>query len=117
MKLKVYEYAKCSTCRKALAFLDGRKAGYVKVPIVEQPPTLSELSGALKALGGDLRRLFNTSGELYRELKMSEKLKSMSPEDALGLLARHGKLVKRPFVVAGTSYLVGFKEEEWRKVV
>lgn len=114
MKVKVYEYSKCSTCRKALKFLDAQKIAYATVPIVDQPPTTDELSAMLKFVGGDLKRLFNTSGEVYRELKISEKLKSMSLEEALKLLSRHGKLVKRPFVLAGGKGLVGFKEEEWR---
>ena len=116
MAIKVYEYAKCSTCRKALKFLDARRIAYEKVPIVERPPSAAELSAMLELQGGDLRRLFNTSGELYRELGLSAKLKTMAVGAALSLLARHGKLVKRPFVLAGGKGLVGFNEPEWRRV-
>ena len=116
MTVKIYEYAKCSTCRKALKFLDDKKIAYAKVPIVDSPPTPPDLVAMLKFGGGDLKRLFNTSGELYRELKISEMLKTMSLDDALKLLAKHGKLVKRPFVLAKSTGLVGFKEDEWRKV-
>ncbi len=114
MKVKVYQYEKCSTCRKALKFLDARGVAYEKLSIVEQPPSREELSAMLERLGGELRRLFNTSGELYREMKISEKLKTMKPAEAVELLRRHGKLVKRPFVVAENGGLVGFQEPEWR---
>lgn len=115
MKVIVYEYAKCSTCRKALQFLDKRGISYEKRPIVDQPPTRAELERMLAQVG-ELKRLFNTSGELYRELKVSEKLKTMSQDQALDLLANHGKLVKRPFVLAGDRGLVGFDEARWSEL-
>lgn len=111
----VYEYAKCSTCRKALKFLDARGVAYEKRAIVETPPTRAELNTMLEKVG-DLRKLFNTSGELYRELGLSEKLKTMRIDEALNLLAKHGKLVKRPFVLAGDQGLVGFDEARWKQV-
>lgn len=112
MTVKVYEYEGCSTCRKALKFLDARGVAYTRVPIVDTPPTVSELK-AMLAFAGDLRRLFNTSGQVYRELGVGEKLKTMSEKDALALLAKHGKLVKRPFVLLKDRGLLGFKEDEW----
>ncbi len=111
--MRVYEYEKCSTCRQALKFLDARKTPYRRVPIVEQPPTLAELK-AMLAFVGDLRRLFNTSGVVYRELGLGEKLKTMSEGEALALLASRGKLVKRPFVLLKDRGLLGFKEDEWK---
>ncbi|MDE2143147.1 MAG: arsenate reductase family protein [Elusimicrobia bacterium] len=114
MSVKVYEYAGCSTCRKALKFLEARGVEYRSVPIVETPPTVPELK-AMLAFAGDLRRLFNTSGLLYRELGVGEKLKTMSEASALALLAKHGKLVKRPFVLLKDRGLLGFKEDEWTK--
>lgn len=113
--IKVFEYARCSTCKKALGFLDGRKVTYERIPIVERPPNLSELKQMLRFQGGNLKKLFNTSGELYREMGMSRKLPKLSEAEALKLLASHGKLIKRPFVLAEGAGLVGFKEEEWRK--
>lgn len=110
---RVYEYENCSTCRKALKFLDARGVPYEKVPIVEQPPTRAELEGML-ARGVALKRLFNTSGLLYREMKIGEKLKTMTQDQALGLLAKHGKLVKRPFVLLEDRGLVGFDEAAWK---
>lgn len=112
--VKVYSYAKCSTCRKALKFLEARGVPYEAAPIVETPPTKAELKEMLKRVGA-LKRLFNTSGELYRELKLSEKLPKLSEDAALELLARHGKLVKRPFALAGEAGLVGFDEAEWAR--
>ncbi len=112
MKPKVYQYAKCSTCRKALKFLDARGVAYDAVPIVEQPPTKAELREMLKRVGS-LKKLFNTSGELYRELELAEKLPSMSEDQALELLSKHGKLVKRPFALVGEKGLVGFDEAQW----
>lgn len=113
MTVRVYEYEKCSTCRQALKFLDARKVPYQRVPIVDQPPTMAELK-AMLAYTGDLRRLFNTSGLAYREMGLGEKLKSMSQADALALLAKNGRLVKRPFVLLKDRGLLGFKEAEWK---
>lgn len=111
--VRVYEYAKCSTCRQALKFLDARKTNYQAIPIVDQPPTVAELK-AMLAYTGDLRRLFNTSGVVYREMGLGDKLKAMSEAEALALLSKNGKLVKRPFVLLKDRGLLGFKEEEWK---
>lgn len=116
--LKVYEYAKCSTCVKALKFLDQKKIKYQKVAIVDQPPTIKELKemlAALKERGGSLKNLFNTSGLLYKEMKISEKLPQMTEAEALKMLSEHGKMVKRPFVIGDQVHLVGFKEDDWKK--
>lgn len=116
--LKVYEYAKCSTCVKALKFLDGKKVKYDKLPIVDKAPTqkeLKEMLAALKERGGSIKNLFNTSGVMYKEMKMSEKLPTLSEAEALKLLSENGKLVKRPFVIGNDTHLVGFKEDEWKQ--
>ncbi|HEY8271621.1 MAG TPA: Spx/MgsR family RNA polymerase-binding regulatory protein [Pseudobdellovibrionaceae bacterium] len=116
--LKVYEYSGCSTCKKALKFLDARKLKYEVLAIVERPPTKVELERMLalvKEEGGDLKKLFNTSGVLYKEMKISEKFSRMSESEALDLLAENGKLVKRPFVLGADFGLLGFKEEQWKK--
>ncbi|MDE2489900.1 MAG: arsenate reductase family protein [Elusimicrobia bacterium] len=114
MKPRIYEYEGCSTCRKALKFLDARGVAYERVPIVATPPSKAELK-AMLAFAGDVRRLFNTSGLMYRELKIGDKLKAgMGEGEALDLLARHGKLVKRPFVLLKDRGLLGFKEDEWK---
>ena len=117
MKLKVYEYKGCGTCRKALQFLKANNVEFTAVPIREQPPTLAELKQMLKLYGGDLRKLFNTSGLDYKALKMKDKLPKLSADEVIQLLAGNGNLVKRPFVLTAKGGLVGFKEEEWKKLV
>jgi Spx/MgsR family transcriptional regulator len=113
-KLKVYEYAKCDTCRRALKFLDGRKIAYEKINITERAPTQAELKAMLTHVG-EVRKLFNTSGVAYKEMKLAEKVPGMSEGKALDLLASNGRLVKRPFLLGAGFGFVGFKEEEWKK--
>src|ERR1700674_1165028 len=96
-RVKVYAYQNCGTCRKAFKHLDKMGIDYLAIPIREQPPTKPELKRMLKIYHGDIRRLFNTSGEDYREMKLKDRLASMSEDQALDLLARNGGLVKRPF--------------------
>ena len=121
MKIKVYEFKNCSTCQKALKFLDAKKIAYEKIPIVDQPPSLAELKKMLdylKAEGETFKKLFNTSGVQYRELNISEKLKAgFTEKEALDLLSKNGKLIKRPFLLTETSGTVGFKEEKWKKLL
>ncbi len=114
--MKVYEYDKCSTCKNALKFLDAKKVSYKRMPIVETPPSLGELRKMLAAQKNEIKKLFNTSGQLYREFGISEKLPSMSDDEALELLSKHGKLIKRPFVIGDNVALLGFKEDEWKKL-
>ncbi|HRK07826.1 MAG TPA: arsenate reductase family protein [Pseudobdellovibrionaceae bacterium] len=119
MAILVYQYPACSTCRKALQFLNTHSIKFETRHIVESPPSIGELTQALALLrseDGDLKNLFNTSGELYREMKVAEKLKSgMKDEEALKLLAAHGKLIKRPLVIGPKWVLVGFREEAWSR--
>src|SRR5690242_14637590 len=94
---------------------------YERVPIVEKPPTLAELRKMLEYIqrdGGSFKNLFNTSGQQYRELKISDRLKAgMSETEALQLLSCNGKLVKRPFLLTGKNGAVGFKPEVWKKLI
>jgi arsenate reductase len=120
MALKIFEYSGCSTCKKALKFLADHKVSAEVIPIVEQPPTKAELKAMLSYLeadGGSLKNLFNTSGVLYKEMKLAEKLAGMSEKESLDLLSRHGKLVKRPFLLGKNFGLVGFKEDSWRQKI
>jgi arsenate reductase (glutaredoxin) len=112
MSLRVYAYEKCDSCRKALAFLRERKVPFDLLPIREQPPTKAELRAVLQRVGS-LRRLFNTSGQDYRALRIGEKLASMTEDEALTLLASNGNLVKRPLVIAKDWGTTGFQAEEW----
>jgi Spx/MgsR family transcriptional regulator len=113
--IRFYGYDKCSTCRNALKFLAARGIDVDSIPIREQPPSHAELKLMLASYGGDIRRLFNTSGVDYRAMKLSEKLPSMSQADALALLRKNGNLVKRPFVTRGDKGIVGFDEAAWKK--
>lgn len=114
--VKVYEYDNCSTCKKALRFLANRRYAVDKIDISTKPPTKAELKTMLTLYGGNIRALFNTSGQLYQKLNMKEKMDSLSPEAAIDLLSRNGKLIKRPFVLFGDEGLVGFDEAKWKKV-
>jgi arsenate reductase len=112
--LKIYVYEKCDTCRKALTYLKANGVDFESIPIVEQPPTTSELRTASRQLG-DFRKLFNTSGLSYRALNLGARIKTMSEAEAFGLLEDDGKLIKRPFVIGPGVAMVGFKPDEWKK--
>ena len=107
--MKVYEYNKCSTCRKALKQLDADGIEYQKIPIREQPPTKTELRKAIKLLGK--RAVCNRSGKDYREMGLSKKIDDMSVSDLVELLHVNGNLVKRPFIVDGDTITVGFTQK------
>jgi arsenate reductase (glutaredoxin) len=115
MALTVYQYAKCSTCRKALKWLDEHGLSYQTVGIVEQPPSQSALQQAIRSSGLPLRSFFNTSGESYRHGGFKDRLPSMSEAQAVAALAADGKLIKRPLLIAEDQVLVGFDEEAWSK--
>ena len=117
MPLKVYQYPKCSTCRKALKWLDAKGIAYDTVDITEKPPSKTELKKMLSHYDGYLRRLFNTSGVQYRELKIKDKLPTMSATDAVDLLSGNGRLIKRPFLLTKDAGVIGFKEDEWTDVL
>jgi arsenate reductase (glutaredoxin) len=105
--LTFYGYTKCSTCRAAMKWFDGRDIAYRFVDITQTPPPRAVLGRALKG-GYTLRQLFNTSGQLYRAMGVKDRLADMSQAQALELLAGHGKLCKRPLVTDGTRVTVGF---------
>lgn len=112
MSLLFIEYPKCTTCQKARRWLEGRSAAFQSRHILEQPPTLEELTGWADS-GLPLKRLWNTSGQKYRQLGLSKKLPEMSREQQLALLATDGMLVKRPVLVGEGFVLTGFREAEW----
>ena len=106
-------YPKCSTCQKAKKWLDENKIEYTERHIVGGNPTYDELKKWYGRSGLPLKRFFNTSGMLYKEMKLKDKLPDMSEDEQLQLLATNGMLVKRPLVVAEGFMLTGFKEKEW----
>lgn len=107
------EYPKCSTCQKAKKWLEEKGIPYTDRHIKEQNPTKEELMEWHKKSGLPLKRFFNTSGVLYKELKLKDRLPDMSEEEQFALLSTDGMLVKRPIIVAGDFVLTGFKEKEW----
>ena len=106
-------YPKCSTCQKARAWLDEQGISYDLRDIKLDNPTAEELTAWHERSGLPLKKFFNTSGNLYKEMHLKEKLPQMSEEEQLALLATDGMLVKRPLVVGDGFVLVGFKESEW----
>lgn len=114
--LTVYAYKNCSTCRNAKLWLEKKKIPFQEKAIRETPPTKTELKTMLAHLGGDLKKLFNTSGEDYRSLGLKDKLPKLSQDEAFDLLTKNGNLVKRPFVLGEKTGLVGFNEEVWKKI-
>ena len=110
-------YDKCSTCKKALAWLNEKGAEYDVRPIKEENPGLEELQQWWKRSGLPLRRFFNTSGMLYRDLGLKDKLDHMSDEEQLALLASDGMLVKRPLLVSDQAVIPGFREKDWEAII
>jgi arsenate reductase len=104
----VFQYPKCSTCRKALAYLKEQGVDYSSLDIVEKPPSRAQLAAALKQSGLPVKRFFNTSGQSYRDGKFGERLATMTEREALDALAADGKLIKRPLLLGGDFVLVGF---------
>ncbi len=115
--LKVYCYDRCSTCKKALKWLDEKGVQFELLDIKGDHPDEASLKTFYEKSGLPLKRFFNTSGMIYREMELSKKLPDMSEEDQLKLLATDGMLVKRPLVIGDDFVLTGFKEAEWEKVL
>ena len=111
----VLVYRKCSTCQKALKWLEEHKIKFTERAIVEDNPTYEELEEWHKKSGMPLKKFFNTSGLLYKDMKLKDKLPTMSEEEQLQLLATNGMLVKRPLVIGEDYVLTGFKDVEWNE--
>jgi len=116
MECLFIEYPKCSTCKKAKKFLDSNNVIYDDRNIVVDNPKKEELRKWVKISGYPIKKFFNTSGLLYKEFKLKEKIPTLSEEELLDLLETNGMLVKRPILVKGDKVLVGFKEEEWENI-
>lgn len=113
--MQFIEYPKCTTCQKAKKWLEGTGAAFENRNIKTENPSKEELTEWYHRSGLPLKRFFNTSGLLYKELGLKDKLPSMSEEEQLALLATDGMLVKRPLLVGEDFVLTGFKEEEWKE--
>ena len=108
-------YPKCSTCQKAKKWLDEQNITYIERHIVEDNPSYDELKKWYQMSGLPLKKFFNTSGLLYKEMQLKDKLADMSETEQLALLATNGMLVKRPLVIDEDFVLVGFKKDDWLK--
>lgn len=113
MSILFIEYPKCTTCKKAKKWLDDQGIAYEDRHIKEQNPTAEELANWYQKSGLPIKRFVNTSGMLYREMNLKDKLPTMTEEEILELLATDGMLVKRPLVIGDDVVLTGFKEAEW----
>ena len=111
------EYPKCTTCQKAKKWLEDRHITYVSRHIKEERPSFEELKDWWQKSGQPLKKFFNTSGLLYKELGLKDKLPEMSEEERIALLASDGKLMKRPLLVAENRVIVGFQPEAWEKLL
>ena len=115
--IKVYCYDRCSTCKKALNWLDQNNIKYEKIDIKSNHPDEATLRELHKKSGLPLKKFFNTSGILYREMQLSTKLPSMTEDEQFKLLASDGMMVKRPLLVTDKAVLTGFKDSDWKSVV
>ncbi len=111
--LTVYSHPRCTTCKRALDWLRENKIAFTEKDIRTTPPTLIELRAMLAHRNGELRRLFNTSGDSYRSANLKDKLPTLSTDAALALLAADGMLIKRPFLLSPKLGLTGFDEKLW----
>ncbi len=116
-KIRVYTYQKCSTCRKATAWLEEKGIPFEELPIKDNPPSEAELARMEAHLGGKRGRLFNTSGMDYRAMGLKDKIPTLSADEAYKLLRSNGMLVKRPFLLTPGGGTVGFKEAEWTRLL
>ena len=117
MKNIFIEYPKCSTCKKAKKWLEENNIEYLDRNIVEETPTMQELTKWIKNSNEDIKKWFNTSGLKYKELKLKEKLLFMSDKEKIKLLASDGMLIKRPLLISDEGIFIGFKEEHWKKLI
>lgn len=106
-------YSKCTTCKKAKKWLDENGIKYTERPMKEQNPSVEELKTWHQRSGLPLKKFFNTSGLLYKDMKLKDKLPGMTEEEQYALLATDGMLVKRPLVIDADFVLIGFKEADW----
>lgn len=110
-------YPKCSTCKKAEKFLKENNIEFINRNIVEENPSAEELALWMEKSGLEPRKFFNTSGVLYREMNLKDKIKTMSKEEMIEILSTNGMLVKRPLLVMDDKVIVGFKEENYKEII
>ena len=111
------EYPKCTTWKTAKRFLEENNIEFVDRNIIEETPTVQELTEWIAKSGKEIKKWFNTSGLKYKELKLKEKLLTMSDKEKIELLANDGMLIKRPILISSKGIFIGFREEKWRQVL
>ncbi len=114
--VRIYHYPQCSTCKDALKFLAHNRYAVDKIDIFVTPPSKAEIKKMLGFMNGNIKKLFNTTGRVYQDMNLAEKLSSMKEEEAIDLLAKNGKLIKRPFVLWEETGTVGYKKDDWKKI-
>ena len=112
--IKFYQYSNWTTCKKAAKFLNEYGVSYEPIDIVQHTPTKKEFEDIIEKTGVEVNKLFNTHGAKYRELNLKDKLKDMSDDEKLDLLASDGMLVKRPLAISGEKITLGFKEDQYK---
>ena len=111
--MEFINYSKCSTCKKAKGYLDSNSIKYVDRQIKENNPSYDEIKTWINKYNVSIRKLFNTSGILYREMDLKSKLENMTVDEMIHLLSTDGMLVKRPILITDSDILIGFRENEW----
>ena len=114
--IKFYQYSNCTTCKKAAKFLNEYGVSYEPIDIVQHTPTKKEFEDIIEKTGVEVNKLFNTHGAKYRELNLKDKLKDMSDDEKLDLLASDVMLVKRPLAISGEKITLGFKEDQYKDI-
>lgn len=114
--IKFYQYSNCTTCKKAAKFLNEYGVSYEPIDIVQHTPTKKEFEDIIEKTGVEVNKLFNTHGAKYRELNLKDKLKDMSDDEKLDLLASDGMLVKRPLAISGEKITLVFKEDQYKDI-
>ena len=117
MKNIFIEYPKCSTCKNAKKYLKSNKIEYIDRNITLDVPNKEELKDWIIKSGKDIKKWFNTSGLVYKELNLKERLEEMTEDEKINLLSSNGMLIKRPILVTKNKVLIGFKEEEWKNIL
>ena len=114
--MELIEYQKCSTCKKARNYLEKNKINFVNREIKENTPTEEEINSWINKYNIDINKLFNTSGMIYREMNLKEKIKNMTTEEKIKILSQNAMLIKRPILIDDNQIYIGFKEKEWNHI-
>jgi arsenate reductase (glutaredoxin) len=115
-KLTIYDYSKCGTCRSAIKWLKSAGNEVESIPLFETPPSPDELKELIRRSGLNIRKWFNTSGEVYKEQGLKDVVPGLGEDEMIRLLASNGRLIKRPIVTDGKAVTVGFKEEQYAQI-